>query len=413
MKMTPYDAWAFARLLAGYSLGAALEFVSKGFAALAERLDGMAPEDRDQAWNVALSLRETDREAFTLQVVGADPESPPPKVEVPARPANLGDIRRVMSQEQWLWEGWIPKSRISGISAAEGVGKTRMAMDLARRIWHGLPWPDGQPATLPPGTPTLWICSDGQQDDLAMNAGPLGLPDHAIHFNTLPEDPYGGTNIDDDESLDQLEKFIHLIRPGLVFIDSLTFATSRDLCVANHVMGLMTPVRDISQQTQTTIIPLLHVSKDGQALGKRIKGIARTIIQLECFSPENPTRLRMSVSKTFAKKPPALGVTLTDRGNDYDSNPPSAPPPGQVGRPSTARNEAADFILAALRAQNGLLGTELRGRWEGEGKSRNTFNRAVEELIKSGTITESGGTGQGSLWTLSLMNRETLGETAF
>ena len=31
---------------------------------------------------------------------------------------------------------------------------------------------------------------------------------------------------------------------------------------------LMTPLRDIAQRTQTTIVPLMHLSKEGQALGR-------------------------------------------------------------------------------------------------------------------------------------------------
>ncbi len=359
MKLTPYDAWAFARLLIGRSLGDGLTLVSPRFAALAAQLEGMAPEGRESVWSVALNLLDTARDSIINAIAAADPEAPPPEVEPPARPANLGDIRRVMAREQWLWEGWIPKSRIAGISAAEGVGKTRLAMDLARILWFGLPWPDGQPATLPPETPTLWICSDGQQDDLVTAAANLGMPDESIAFNTLPDDPYAGTEIDESESIEQLERFIREVKPGLVFIDRLTFATSKDLCVANHVKDLMTPVRDVSQRTQTTIIPLLHVSRDGQALGKRIKGIARTILQLDGFDQEAPTRLRLAVTKSFAKKPPALGVTITDQGNRYDSNPPTGPAPGQAGRPATARNEAVDFILDALTKEGSQKATEL------------------------------------------------------
>jgi hypothetical protein len=86
-----------------------------------------------------------------------------------------------------------------------------------------------------------------------------------------------------------------------VFIDTLTNATSYDLCRATENKALMTPIRDIAQRTQTTVVPLLHLSKDGQALGRRIKGITRTILQLDCPNPDQPHRLRLLVSKSFAK----------------------------------------------------------------------------------------------------------------
>src|SRR5205085_11844473 len=50
-----------------------------------------------------------------------------------------------------------------------------------------------------------------------------------------------------------------------------------------------------AQRTQTTIISLLHLSKEGHALGRRIKGITRTIIQIDCPDPEQPGRLKLWV----------------------------------------------------------------------------------------------------------------------
>lgn len=392
-NLTPYDAWALAWLLnAAPNAQPApdLALVSVGFAPLARHLAELPSEGRMSAWSAMLAGREADRDAIIRAVVDADPLGPPPEVEPPMRPANLGDVRRRMAQEQWLWEGWLPKSRIAGISAAEGVGKTRFAMDLARRIWFGLEWPDGQKATLPSETPTLWICSDGQQDDLVTMAQAFGMPEDSIHFNTPPDEPYGGTDIDGVEPIDQLRAFLGQRRYGLVFIDSLTFATSVDLCAANHVKGLMTPVRDVAQETQTTIVPLLHVSKDGQALGKRIKGIARTITQLESFDPENGGKLRLSVTKSFAKRPPALGVTITEQGNKYDSNPPTGPALGQPGRPSSARNEATAFILDAIDREGPQPASELCRRWEELGKDKSAFWRAKDVLVKDSVITSEG-----------------------
>ena len=113
-----------------------------------------------------------------------------------------------------------------------------------------------------------------------------GCPTRALFFNTTPPDePYGGTELDAIEDRDRLEDFIRQVRPGLVFIDTLTNATSFDLCRATENKAMMTPLRNMAQRMQTTIIPLLHLSREGQALGRRIKGITRTILQLDCPDP--------------------------------------------------------------------------------------------------------------------------------
>jgi hypothetical protein len=336
---------------------------------------------------------ETTGTRYFQALTDCKPEGPPPEAETAARPATLADLRKVMAKFQWLWDLYIPAARIAGIAAFEGVGKTRFAMDLARRLWSGLPWPDGQAATLPERTPTLWVCADGQQDDLAAAAEALGLPDEALYFNTTPEKPYGGTELDTPEDRDRLEGFIGQVRPGLVFVDTLTNATSFDLCRATENKAMMTPLRDIAQRTQTTIIPLLHLSREGQALGRRIKSITRTILQLDCPDPEQPGRLKLWVPKSFAKKPPALGVTMSDAGNEYDFNPPTAPEPARPGRPPEQREKAARFIRESLAQQNDRIGNDFCAEWEKTGGTAKTFWRAVEDMETAGGLTTEGGPG--------------------
>ena len=47
----------------------------------------------------------------------------------------------------WLWPGWIPRGMITLLCAAPGAGKSYFALDLARRLIAGLPWPDGAEST--------------------------------------------------------------------------------------------------------------------------------------------------------------------------------------------------------------------------------------------------------------------------
>jgi hypothetical protein len=404
-RIQPYDAYTLRRLIAGQSLNGELLTLAVAFQPLAEHLDRLPLEHRPVAFDGFLCSR-PDRGEIVTALADVDLEGPPPEAEPPMRPANLADLRRVMAESQWLWPSYIPASRIAGIAAFEGVGKTRLAMDLARRIYFNLPWPGGQPATLPERTPTLWICADGQQDDLAEAAQAFGLPDEAIYFNTFPDDPYGGNELDDPDSLTRLENFIAQVRPGLVFVDTLTNATSRNLCQANDVKDLMTPLRDIAQQTQTTIIVLLHLGKEGQALGKRVMGITRTILQLDCPDRGQTERLKPWVSKSFAKAPPALGVTMTDAGNDYDRNPPTAPESRKAGRPPKERNRAENFIRDELTRQNHQLANDINAEWMKTDGTYKTFWRAVEELEAAGELTREGGPGTGRQTVLHLNTTE-------
>jgi hypothetical protein len=213
--------------------------------------------------------------------------------------------------------------------------------------------------------------------------------------------------LDKTEDRERLEGFISQFRPGLVFVDTLTNATSYDLCRATENKAMMAPLRDIAQRTQTTIIPLLHLSREGHALGRRIKGITRTILQLDCPDSGQPGRLKLWVSKSFAKKPPALGVTMTDSGNEYDFHPPTAPEPHKGGRPPEARDKARQFIVDALTRENDQIANDLRAEWEKTRGAAKTFWRAVDELEGAGDLTKDGGPGTRRQMVLHLVGEAT------
>jgi hypothetical protein len=272
----------------------------------------------------------------------------------------------VPPHHRWTWEGWIPAARVFGIAAFEGTGKTRLALDLHRRAYLGLNWPDNQPPTLTPGRPALWLCSDGHQDELAELLPAFGLPDEAVVFPAPPDEPYAGT-------------------------DTLTSATNKDLCAQNTMKALKTPLVRWAQSFGVNVGLNLHLSREGVPLGRRIKGITRTTIHLECPDSEGGTgRLRLWVDKTYSKKPPPLGVTMGDGGNEYDFSPPSKPEPSRGGRPADAREKAQAFIIDALTRDNDQRATELCEEWEEAKGSASAFWRARDVMVKAGELVSEG-----------------------
>jgi hypothetical protein len=286
-------------------------------------------------------------------------------------------------------------------------------MDLARRIYRAEPWPDGQLATFPAGTRTLWICADGHQDELAEILPAFGLPDDAVVFPAPPEDPYDGTDIDVPSFIGPggtLEQAIEATKPGFVIIDTLTNATKRDLCAQDQMKDLKKPLVRLAQQYRTNIVLVLHMNKEGQALGRRIKGVTRTLIHLECPNPERPERLRLWVEKSYAKKPPPLGVTMGENGSTYDNDPPAKADPNRGGRPPDKRQEAKDFILNALNAENDRTATDLCSWWVAQGENARTFWRAVKELENAGEVVSDGGKGTKKQMVLHLLDQKALAD---
>jgi hypothetical protein len=267
-------------------------------------------------------------------------------------------------------------------------------MDLARRVWHGEPWPDGQLMTLPPESPTLWVAADGQHNELAQSLPPMVMPPEAIIFPTGPDDPFGGVSLDEPETLEVLNEAVRIHKPAFVIVDSLTYATQSDISEQRAIARLKVPLVALAQKHQVIVILLLHVSKEGQALGRRVRGITRTLMHLECPDPSQSDRLRLWVEKSYAAKPPALGVTIGESGNYYDSAPPTRVDASKGGRPSEAREKARAFIIKALTDQNDQIGNELCGQWEKDhGGSDKTFWRAVKDMTDAGDMATEGGKG--------------------
>jgi hypothetical protein len=230
------------------------------------------------------------------------------------------------------------------------------------------------------------VCSDGHQDEIAEALPLLGLPDDAVVFPAPPDDPYANTDLDSPETLQWLDQAIAAVKPGMVFIDTLTYATARDLCEQRSVSGLKGPLIDLVQKHQTIIALLLHVSIEGQALGRRIKGITRTLMHLECPDPEHrPDRLRLWVEKSFAKKPPALGVTIKADGNEYDSTPPAPKEAHRGGRPAEKLDKAIAFLEQELSSGD-WKGCELISKWELLGENKGTLFNAKKKLEFDGRL---------------------------
>lgn len=376
-------------------------------------LPGLPPKGDVSVWfDQGHDLQELDQ--LVSEAPLWEPGAPEPSPE-PRRFATVADVRRILSGTRWVWDGWIPTARIAGIAGSEGTGKTRFALDLCRRVWNGLPWPDGSEMTLPKESRFVWICADAHQDELAEILPAFGIPDEAVVFPTTPDDPYGGTDIDNPETFEALAAAIEAVRPALVFIDTLTSATSRDLCDQRTMKPLKTSMAHLTQTFQVPILFMLHLSREGQALGRRIKAVTRTLMHLECPNQEQPTRLRLWVEKTFSKRPPQLGVTMTDTGNQYDNDPPSPlelNPSNRrsrpVGRPSTGQDLARSFILATVSQRGTCRLAALIDEFIASGGSKSSFFRARDVMVSAGEII-----CDGSPMTIRLVNVAPLNGDSF
>jgi AAA domain len=175
MMLPTYDAWVLVRLASDQPLNGELAAMSEAWRPLAERLAATPPEGRRSGLEWFLA-GQPDPNAIILAMAQVDPMGPAPAPTSASivRSAHLGDLTSCQNAGQFIWPNWIVCAHFTLLSSDPKIGKTHFALDLARRLWFGLPWPDGQTPTLPAGTATLWVCGDRHQDELE------SAPQHSV-----------------------------------------------------------------------------------------------------------------------------------------------------------------------------------------------------------------------------------------
>ncbi|MFI5459775.1 MAG: AAA family ATPase [Isosphaerales bacterium] len=381
----PLICWGVARWLSDAPLNGELDAVSGPYRRLLDHLAGLPAGERQGAFNAFL-MRETPEEeaAIIKAVADQDPKGPPPAPKVKRLTAHLGDLAGFQSTNRMLWLSWLVRGHFNLLSSDPKIGKTHLMLELARRLWFGLAWPDGQPATLSAGTRTLWVCGDRHQDELRERAAAFGLPPEALLLNASPDEPYGGWNLDDPKNVDALGDRVVAEKPGVVVIDTVWRATRRRLCKEDEVNGLLDPLITMAQQCDTTLVGLMHLSKDHETLGRRLEGLARAILKLFKPDPAQRDRRKLIVTGNFKEAPP-LGVTLRDGGCDFDSNPPEELVRNLGGRPPEKLDKALAFLEEKL-ANGDRKAVELINEWEALGEAKGTIFNARKSMQAEGRL---------------------------
>lgn len=391
MTVPPHHAWTLARLIGGQPINGDASELPSTLRLIVNHLAALDPEARMVAWPTIQSTHPYG-EALGLAIASVDPSGPPPEGEGAAGLgppcATLADVRRGIAETRWTWKGWMPSGRLLCMASDPGIGKTRTVLDLARRAYHNMPWPDCQPMTLPAGSVTLWVAGDRQHDELAEAAAAYGLPDDALLFNATPDDPFGGLDLDDPETVAALGERVRSVRPGFLVVDTVGMTTGRNLCRPEEARAYFGPLADLATATGIPILALTHLSKEKEALGRRIIGAARVVWNLTRPDPEGqPDRRRLWVSKTYAVAPPALGVTMGIGGNEYDFTPPSEPEaPRKGGRPPEDREKAITFLVEKLSGGDRKW-CELVDEWEAAEGAKGTIFNARKAMEADGRLT--------------------------
>jgi hypothetical protein len=333
------------------------------------------PDPAGRPWGYLLKEREEQPPAAPPL-----PSTEEEAAELRGRITRISDLIQAGAEVRWLWPQWIPTGVLTLLAAEGGTGKTRFCADLLRRIRHGLPWPDGQAMNLPPDTPTLWVLADNHHDEMVTLAREFGVEGN-VWINSEKSAPYDGTSLDLPADLAAMERRIQAVRPAIVFIDTVGNSTDRNLSRQEDAKAYYEPLQVIARRNRTALLCLTHLNAGGTVLGRRALEKVRCTIRMSKPDPAEPNRRKLEVVKSNAKYPTALGVTMGDRGNEYDTDPPLDP---AIGPGAGSGNHASKRGPIPAKTAECMEWLRL---WLASGAKRVSDTRKAAENASIGTST--------------------------
>lgn len=322
-------------------------------------------------------------------------------------PATLAEARQVIGETKYLWPSWIMRGGLTAIAGDVGAGKTEFVMDLWRRMYKGLPWPDG--ATMEEsGGQVVYLMADqriGQLTDLARS---FGIPDESIRLAHEPGSVTAPLLLDDQKYLRALAGIVQRVRPRALIIDTFTSAMgSREHNKPEIMNGVTSFLHDIAISNDIAVILLCHTNSEGgiygKALGRKCEHQMSLLLsnRHEVKSPRNIHPKRSRRMDDIDK----IGVIWGRDGWSYSE------PHEEVAdfargeitvKKTTIKDETSEAALsmAAMAGDKGFAQIELVNALMSEsGKHteidkanfKNQVSRAVKALIQAGKLDERNG----------------------
>ena len=172
---------------------------------------------------------------------------------------SLHEISASMPEVEWLWPSWIPRGMVTLFGAAPGAGKSLVALDLARRIIHDQPFPDGAPVPCP-GSNVLIVDAEGAPTLLNQRARAWEIDSRHL-FLMLAPNASGLIDLDDPGQQLRLIEMCGMIRPALIIVDSLAAATARgetSLQGARTTLGFLS---NVARRLNLAFLVIHHLRK--------------------------------------------------------------------------------------------------------------------------------------------------------
>jgi len=381
------------------------------YVAIEKALPGVAEE----AMTNALSGRD-DRESIISAILGIKPGNGPTFPSLRAIAASLPPIT-------WFWQDWIPIGMLSLMGGVPGSGKSYVALDLARRVVDGEPFPDG--ATNPSqGQNVIYVDAEAVPQLLNARAEAWNMNRDRIYL-MLPQ-TMAMIDFSRTEYQDQLLDMMHTLQPSLVIIDSLSSISSKGENNVEDVRAILSFLGNLALEFQSAVLLVHHLRKRSLPMmdvlsaedfrgSSHIVAMSRSILGLSIIQTgpkmdrNGPRRLEI-VKTNLGRYPEPLGCT-------FESLEPNGvyikwgDAPEKYKEPSEVEQCADWLVRILLEAGEPVKPKELVEWGEDEGWGKATIYRA-RDLLADQIVNTAGNRSPKNKWALAGVTDESADSAA-
>jgi len=172
---------------------------------------------------------------------------------------SFAEIAPNLAPITWLWPGWIPQGMITLFGAVPGAGKSMIALDLAKRVIHGQPFPDGKVSRAPQNV--IYVDAELVPQILKERAEAWQM-DTSRLFLMLPK-PNDSIDFGREEYCTQLRRMVETVRPGLVVIDSLSSVSTKGENNIEDIRKLLAFLNELASSYNIALVLIHHLRKRG------------------------------------------------------------------------------------------------------------------------------------------------------
>ncbi len=180
--------------------------------------------------------------------------------------AQLTPASAVIAQSiDWLWDGWLPRGKLTLLAGAGGSGKTTLSLGLAAILSSGKNWPN-ETTSNGPGNIFIWSAEDDMADTLKPRLMAAGAEHNRIFFisgrrNELGElQPFNPAR---DFSLLN-ERAGQIGGVSMLIVDPIVALIAGDMHRANDVRSALQQLVDFATHWKCAILGITHLSKGSQ-----------------------------------------------------------------------------------------------------------------------------------------------------